>query len=43
MSSQSSPSVSQIITAVTLNVTSAGTPSTVSQTYNDPVTLASYS
>jgi len=41
MSSQSTPSVSQIVTAVTLNVTSAGTPSTVSQTYNDPVTLAS--
>jgi hypothetical protein len=34
-------SVSQIITAVTLNVTSAGTPSTVSQTFNDTTTLAS--
>jgi len=34
-------SVSQIITAVTLNVTSASTPSTVSQTFNDTTTLAS--
>jgi hypothetical protein len=40
MASSTSP-VSQIITAVTLNVTSAGTPSTVSQTFNDTTTLAS--
>jgi hypothetical protein len=40
MASSTSP-VSQIITAVTLNVTSAGTPATVSQTFNDPATLAS--
>ena len=36
-----SSSVSQIITAVTLNVTSASTPPTVSQTFNDTTTLAS--
>jgi hypothetical protein len=35
------PSAPQSITAVTLNVTSAGTPATVSQTFNDPATLAS--
>ena len=37
----STPSVSDIVTAVTLKVTSAGTPSTVEQTFNDPATLAS--
>jgi hypothetical protein len=37
----STPSVSNIVTAVTLKVTSAGTPSTVEQTFNDPATLAS--
>jgi hypothetical protein len=37
----STPSVSDIVTAVTLKVTSAGTPSTVEQTFNDTTTLAS--
>ena len=35
------PSVSQIITGVTLQVTSASTPPTVTQTFNDSATLAS--
>ena len=37
----SAPSVSQIITGVTLQVTSASTPPTVTQTFNDSATLAS--
>ena len=35
------PSAPQSITAVTLNVTSVGTPATISQTFNDLATLAS--